>query len=161
MSNFFIKPINLVDEAGKVVASKIGVSEMFAPVFSIAIGVGIFLTIVIIYNQLISKPDSVTSNFTNLITPKGEIPYTREFAEMPIQTAADVSLYKNGKCLCNSAGACDFCLDSSMEERTDHINHMMNRRPRALYKSVSQQRDNVVFDIDKNNLDYKMNNSDR
>lgn len=153
MSAIINKPVSLADEAGKIVAKKLGIDESYAPLFSITIGFIIFLILFLITFKLIIS----TENFGDLITPKGEIPYFREFQEMPLQTAVDVSLFKKGKCLCNSVGACDYCLDSSMEERTDHINHMMNRRPKALYSSVSQMRNNVLFDLDKNNLDYKNN----
>jgi hypothetical protein len=157
MTSIILKPITVLDEVGKTLSASYGLQPWTAPLISLTIAFAGFLVLVLIYKEFISSKD----NFDPLIRPKGELPYTREFAEMPLQTAADLSLYKNGKCLCNSIGACDYCLDVSMEERTDHINHMMNRRPKALYRSVSQLRNNVMTDIDKNNLDYKLNNNDK
>jgi hypothetical protein len=69
----------------------------------------------------------------------------------PLRDIPDLHKNMDKKCNCNKLGACDYCLDLNMEERTDHINHMLNKKPNKLSASLSQLRGAVHGDIVSDN----------
>jgi hypothetical protein len=97
---------------------------------------------IVLYKNVIETPCD-KDNFT-LIRPKGSDPAILNFEGRPLMTASSVSMYKKDGCYCNDVGSCDYCLDTSMEERSDHLNHMLSKSPKTIVsQSISQQRNLV------------------